>query len=304
MQTKILAKEELSLAISALRNGNVVAIPTETVYGLAARLDNETAIEKIFYSKQRPQDNPLIVHIASMDMVADLAVDIPKSFYQLADAFFPGPLTLVLRKNPLVSDQITAGQSTIAIRMPYHELARKIIEKVGVPLVAPSANLSGKPSPTTSLDVYEDMKGKIPYIVEGGRSTCGIESTIVDLSSDQPRLLRPGSITKKEIEKVLQSSLEKPLPNVTVPGMKYRHYSPTAKVLLFDDFMNLLDYEKTSSKKKVILSQKEGHTPFSATNIFSLFRIADRMKIEEILIDCSEVIEEGLINRLTKASSQ
>ena len=196
-------KTGLSTACEILQNGGVVAIPTETVYGLAANAYDETAIAKIFEAKGRPQDNPLIVHIASIDTLYELASTVPKTALKCAEKFWPGPLTMVLPKTEKVPNAVSAGLSTVAVRMPLNQTARDIIEKSGLPLAAPSANISGSPSPTTAQHVLNDMNGKIDAVVDGGECSVGVESTVVTLVTTPPTLLRPGGITPEQLEDVL-----------------------------------------------------------------------------------------------------
>lgn len=219
-------------AIEFLKEGKVVAIPTETVYGLAAPIFNEAAVRNIFTLKGRPSDNPLIAHVSSRSQVDLIAENIPPSFEILADLFWPGPLTLVLPKKAVVPSVVSGGHETIAVRMPSHPMALKIIEGVGSPLVAPSANLSGKPSPTCAQHVLDDFGPLLEVVVDGGASSVGIESTVLSLVGDVPTLLRPGAITLEQLEKALNRKIltaQKGSPTHS-PGMKYKHYAPKAKV--------------------------------------------------------------------------
>ena len=236
------APKTAETAANILRSGGLVAIPTETVYGLAANgLDTE-AVAKIFIAKGRPQDNPLILHVAEAKEMERFCHSIPESAYRLAEAFWPGPLTMVLPARDCVPKCTTAGLPTVAIRCPDNDITRQIIRLSGVPLAAPSANLSGKPSTTTAQHVLHDHNGRIDAIVDGGPCRVGVESTIIDLSEDKPRLLRPGGITPEQltavigeiiIDKAVSSSVEKDTV-VKAPGMKYRHYAPQCKVIIVD----------------------------------------------------------------------
>ncbi|WP_404446151.1 threonylcarbamoyl-AMP synthase [Sutcliffiella horikoshii] len=230
-------------AASLLKEDEVVAFPTETVYGLGANALSDQAVLKIFEAKGRPSDNPLIVHISKMEQLTELVdnVNVPDSARQLMAAFWPGPLTLVLPKKEGVSQYVTAGLTTLAIRMPDHAIARALIEASGLPLAAPSANLSGKPSPTTAQHVEEDLIHRIAGIVDGGATGVGLESTVVDCTTETPMILRPGGVTKEELEKVVgkvdvdpslfsQEEQHKP----KSPGMKYTHYAPVAPVYLVE----------------------------------------------------------------------
>ena len=233
-----------------LRLGGLAAIPTETVYGLAANALDERAVEKIYEAKGRPSDNPLIVHIARFDEWKPLVKAIPESAERLAKKYWPGPLTIILPKSELVPAKTSGGLDTVAVRMPGHPIARALIEKAGVPLAAPSANTSGKPSPTTAAHVLHDLDGKIEYIVDGGECKVGVESTVITLAGEKPRLLRPGGITPEMLESVLgeieiDPAVFNKLQEGTVaasPGMKYKHYSPSAEVIIIKG-----DFEKYKS---------------------------------------------------------
>jgi len=253
--TEVLGCDEhgIGAAAALLKAGRVVAIPTETVYGLAANALNVDAVKRIFLIKGRPQDNPLIVHISDLDMWAPLVAGLPKRALILAEAFWPGPLTIILPKSDLVPAVTTAGMDSVAVRMPAHPAAREIIRAAGLPLAAPSANLSGLPSPTTAQHCLKDLQGKIPLILDGGPCDVGIESTVVSLEG-KPMLLRPGAITVSMLSKVLgepvaiADAVERPLragERPTSPGMKYRHYAPRARVILVESdlasFIKLLN---------------------------------------------------------------
>ncbi len=240
--TKMLTADPPGIAQAGrlLATGELVAIPTETVYGLAADATNGEAVAAIFKAKGRPADNPLIVHIADISAWGGLVTHIPAAAKALADAFWPGPLTIILPAAPHVPREVTAGLSTVAVRLPSHPVARAVIEAAGTPLAAPSANRSGAPSPTTAARVMQDMNGRIAAILDGGGCDVGVESTVVDLSGDTPRLLRPGGITPAQLEAVLGELIIDPAvtaqleagARVASPGMKYKHYAPKAKVVL------------------------------------------------------------------------
>lgn len=243
MQTELKQADAASVEQAArlLRDGQVVAIPTETVYGLAANALSDEAVPKIFAAKGRPQDNPLISHIASLDMLPMVVRDVPPGAYRLADAFWPGPLTMILPRSASVADAVCAGLDTASVRMPSHPVALAVIRAAGVPLAAPSANLSGSPSPTTAADVLADMDGKIPLILDGGACSVGVESTVVSLTGAQPVLLRPGYITREQLEAVLGCPVAlsdavlhklKEGERAASPGMKYKHYAPKADVTI------------------------------------------------------------------------
>ena len=243
MKTRILpAADEKTPAVAAelIRQGELVAIPTETVYGLGADGLNEAAVAKIFEAKGRPQDNPLILHIWDAEQMEQFCHDIPKSAYDLAKAFWPGPLTMVLPARDIVPKRTTGGLNTVALRCPDNAVTREIIRLSGVPIAAPSANLSGKPSTTTAQHVLHDHDGKIAAVVDGGPCRVGVESTIVDLTEDRPRLLRPGGITPEQllavlgdlvVDKAVTAQIDKDAV-VKAPGMKYRHYAPSEPVVI------------------------------------------------------------------------
>ena len=232
----------ISAAAEILKADGIVAVPTETVYGLAASAYSDTAISKVFAAKGRPQDNPLIVHISDFEMLSDVVSDFPKEARALAEKFWPGPLTMVLPKGEKVADSVSRGLSTVAVRMPNNRVALDIIKAAGIPLAAPSANLSGSPSPTTADHVISDLDGKIDAVVMSGSCEVGLESTVVSLFTDPPRLLRPGFVTAEELKEIL--------PNLVVdkavleelqkgekaasPGMMYKHYSPKTEVFLVE----------------------------------------------------------------------
>lgn len=237
-----LKKQDLYAAANIIKNGGLVAFPTETVYGLGADALNPKAAEKIYEAKGRPSDNPLIVHIAELKHMEQIARDIPDIAYKLAEVFWPGPLTIILNKNDIVPFGTTGGLTTVAIRLPASKIARSIISCSGGFIAAPSANVSGKPSPTMAEHVIADMNGKIDMIIDGGKSTLGLESTIVDLSSNEPIILRPGCITKAMLENVIGNieydraiigkSMDEDI-KPKAPGMKYRHYAPEGSLTIY-----------------------------------------------------------------------
>ncbi|NLJ70807.1 MAG: threonylcarbamoyl-AMP synthase [Clostridiaceae bacterium] len=231
-------------AAEAIRSGELVAFPTETVYGLGANAFCETAIKKVFEVKGRPQDNPLIVHLSRLGHLTEIAINIPQIAYDLLAAFAPGPITLILQKSDLIPEIVSAGLPTVAIRFPSDPIAQVLIKLAEVPIVAPSANLSGKPSPTQAWHVYQDLAGKVPYILDGGSCDYGLESTIIDLSVADPVILRPGFITALDIKDATgidvieyqadRSGIESDF-KPKAPGQKYRHYSPRATVLILKE---------------------------------------------------------------------
>ncbi len=238
MHTKQLTSQQAGEAAELLAQGGLVAFPTETVYGLGANGLDPEAVAAIFAAKGRPQDNPLILHIPGPAHLERYCQDIPQAAYDLAARFWPGPLTMILKRQAIVPDVVTAGLDTVGMRCPDHPVAREILELCQLPIAAPSANTSGKPSPTTAQAVWEDMAGRIAAVVDGGPCAVGVESTIVDLTVSPPRLLRPGGVTLEALRSVLgevavdeavvrlMSTDEKP----RAPGMKYRHYAPKAPV--------------------------------------------------------------------------
>lgn len=289
-------------AVELLKQGEPIAFPTETVYGLGAPLYDERAIRKVFAIKGRPLDNPLIVHIATLEQALSVAKQLPPSFFLLAKRFWPGPLTLVVEKAPHVPSLVSAGHPTIALRMPSHPVARALIEAVGVPLVAPSANLSGKPSPTRLSDVWEDLEGRLEGGLDGGECAVGIESTVLSLISDPPLLLRPGHITQEMLEEVLgqKIGLAKKEDPVLSPGMKYRHYAPKAPLRLVYREEELQGPFILSARP---LSDKKSHL-LTAKTLYAELREADRLQVPQIEIYCDETIQSqaGLMNRLLRAA--
>lgn len=243
MQTLLLPALDTAtpeLAAELIQRGELVAIPTETVYGLGADGLNESAVAKIFEAKGRPQDNPLILHICGPEQIELFCHHIPQKAYDLADAFWPGPLTMVLPARDIVPRRTTGGLDTVAVRCPDNAVTREIIRLSGVPIAAPSANLSGKPSTTTAQHVLHDHDGKIAAVVDGGPCRVGVESTIVDLTEERPRLLRPGGITPEQlldilgdlvVDKAVTAQIDKDAV-VKAPGMKYRHYAPSEPVVI------------------------------------------------------------------------
>lgn len=247
-------------AAMLIRDGQVVGMPTETVYGLAGNAYSEDAVRRIFEAKGRPQDNPLIVHISGFSEIYDLVSEVPEKAKLLADKFWPGPLTIILPKSEKVPFCVTGGLDTVAVRCPSHPVANNLIKASGVPIAAPSANISGKPSPTRAEHVLKDMNGKIPLIIDGGECDEGVESTVITLATSVPKLLRPGNVTLSELRSVLgevevDNAVLNPLKNgerVSSPGMKYKHYSPDADIVVlcgeyndFCEFVNSHSDEKT-----------------------------------------------------------
>lgn len=248
--------QTIEKAASILRAGGLVGIPTETVYGLAANALDAQAVEKIFEAKGRPQDNPLIIHIADISWLPLYAAEVPETAYALAKAFWPGPLTMILQRADVIPGVVSAGLGTVAVRFPSHPVAQAIIRAAGVPLAAPSANRSGSPSPTTAAHVFHDLNGRIDMIVDGGECAVGVESTVVQLCGGIPSVLRPGGITPAQLRNVLGSVEIDPAvthrlaPGVRVasPGMKYKHYAPKANVTILDGTLDrFADYVRKNA---------------------------------------------------------
>lgn len=328
--------DKLKIAAEILKNDGTVAFPTETVYGLGANALSKEAVEKIFKAKGRPSDNPLIIHIAHPSDIEKLVLEIPKQAEIIMEKFWPGPITLIFKKSDIVTKIVTGGLDTVAIRIPSHPIARKLIELAGVPVAAPSANLSGKPSPTKEKHVIEDLMGRVDAIVCGGDSRVGVESTVLDLTSDIPMILRPGGITKEQLREVignveidpaiLQKGDKDLVPKS--PGMKYTHYSPNADVILIDGKLEDVMYsiekmrkEKEQKGYKVgIMATEETKDRYSggvvisvgsranletvASNLFKVLREFDEKGVEIILAETFEEkgVGQAIMNRLMKAA--
>lgn len=329
-------KFKLKEASEILREGGTIAFPTETVYGLGANALDENAVKKIFEAKGRPSDNPLIVHISDFNGVEKLSREIPSIMKVLAKRFWPGPLTMIVKKSSEVPDAVTAGLDTVAIRLPSHPIAKTLIEMAGIPIAAPSANLSGKPSTTSENHVIEDLMGKVDGIVCGGSSQVGVESTVLDITCVPPMILRPGGVTKEELEAEIGQVLVDPaLINEEdkkftpkSPGMKYTHYSPSAKVIIIKGDMEkvvakikeLRRINEASGLRVGIMATEEtkdmyrGNTIISlgsrrelstiATSLFKALRDFDKEGIDLILAEAYEEkgLGQAIMNRLTKAA--
>ncbi len=323
-------------AAQILKSGGLVAFPTETVYGLGANALDKTASSKIYAAKGRPSDNPLIVHIADIADLEKLTVGIDERIKKVADVFWPGPLTRILKKKQCVPDTITGGLDTVAIRMPSHFVAANLIRKSKIFIAAPSANISGRPSPTRAKHVIEDMNGIIDMIIEYDEVDIGVESTIIDLSADKPMILRPGYITKAQFEQVLgevfiDPAIQGNVANGVVPkapGMKYKHYAPKAKVNIVDGkdsdviaAINHFTRDKQSEGLKVgIMTCSENRTKYkadivfdmgsrydeasNARNLFEALRFFDEKKIDYVYSESFSTNNVGaaVMNRLIKAA--
>ncbi len=322
--------EKLLRVAQMLRRGGLCGIPTETVYGLAANALDDAAVRKIFLAKGRPQDNPLIVHIAAMEELPALVRAIPPAAEALAAAFWPGPLTMVLPKADCIPDAVSCGLATVAIRMPSHPIANAIIRTAGIPLAAPSANTSGKPSPTTAQHVLHDMDGKIDMIVDGGACSVGVESTVVTLCAQKPRLLRPGGVTLEMLQSVLgEVEVDKAVlgelasgeqPSST--GMKYKHYSPDADVkLVRGSLASFARYAKQFPVSGTLILCFDGEedafagetislgaptdAKAHAQRIFRALRDADERGFRTVLAHCPDDhgVDLAVLNRLLRAAA-
>ena len=319
-------KNAVNIASEILVGGGIVAVPTETVYGLAASAFSDDAIRSVFTAKGRPQDNPLIVHIASTSMLGDIAKDIPEVAYECAKAFWPGPFTMVLPKSDKIADSVSGGLQTVAVRFPSEKTICDIIIKSGLPLAAPSANTSGKPSPTSASHVIDDLDGKIDAVVIGGDCAVGVESTVVSLIGESPRLLRPGAVTPQQLRKVLpnlvidDAVLEQLKDGQTAasPGMKYKHYAPRTNAILVEgcsnSFVKFVN-EKTDCAAicfeeeyynilvpKISYGSKRDEFTL-AQKVFSVLRDIDDLGVKEVYIHAPSKDGVGLAvyNRLIRA---
>lgn len=328
-------KDSVSRAGEILRNGGLVAFPTETVYGLGANAMDEKAAAKIYAAKGRPSDNPLIVHIAKTEDLYRIAEEVPEKALVLAEKFWPGPLTMIFRKKKCVPDGTTGGLDTVAVRMPKNEIALAMIEAGGGFVAAPSANTSGRPSPTTAEHVAEDMNGKIDMIIDGGEVGIGVESTIVDMSGETPMVLRPGYINKKMLTEAIGEVTADPAlfsvaENVRpkAPGMKYRHYAPRADMVIVEgteenvvSFINEKVREAVRAGKKagVIASDETAGRYCEGTirsmgsrkdelsiskRLYSVLREFDSLGADTIYSEAFDTPEMGqaIMNRLVKAA--
>lgn len=327
--------DKLAQAAEIIRAGGLVAFPTETVYGLGADALNEAAVRRIFIAKGRPADNPLIVHISSVNELDRLAAEIAPQAEALMDAFWPGPLTLIFKKTRYVSAAVTAGLETVAVRMPSHPIALALIKQSGVSIAAPSANRSGKPSPTLAGHVAEDLRGRVDAIIDAGDAEVGLESTVLDMTVDPPAILRPGGITPDQLLMVLREVAVEPLPDQKpdgakpkAPGMKYRHYAPRARLIVFEGGLEnivsriietagiltgegkkvgILSTEQTAERYKASLVIPVGDRNFPetiASNLFKSLRKFDEAGVDIILAEAvkSEGIGLAVMNRLKKAA--
>ena len=318
--------EDLEAAAAILRAGGLVAFPTETVYGLGANALDPEAVRRIYAAKGRPADNPSIVHISAFEELSGLAAEITEDMKTLADAFWPGPMTMIVRRLPVIPDVTTGGLDTVGIRMPETASARELIRRAGVPVAAPSANISGRPSPTAAQHVLDDFDGRIEAVIDGGSCRVGIESTVVDMTSAQPMILRPGILTQADLE----AALGKPVlvdPALTAkpaagaetgdfkpkaPGQKYRHYAPRAEMIIYDGAPEAVRAaiaaeraarESRGQKVRALLFDRE-HEAEAARDFFAALREADREGADVIL--AAALPEEGIgfsvMNRMLKSA--
>ncbi len=316
----------LEKSAELLKNGEVVGIPTETVYGLAVNALNDEAVKKIYIAKGRPSDNPLIVHISKLEELSSLVKEIPEKVKKMASAFWPGPLTMIMPKSDKISNVVSGNLDTVAVRMPKSEYARAIIDACGLPLAAPSANLSGSPSPTNAKYVFDDMNGRIPLIIDGGSCEVGVESTVISFAEEPPRLLRPGGVTLEEMteligEIIVDDAVLNKLSAGAVassPGMKYKHYAPKADItiiksdfetfkslcmtedvtaLVFDGENELLDCPTVTYGDK-----NDGYS--QSARLFDALRELDEMGAKKVYARCPDTKGMGLAvyNRLIRSS--
>lgn len=338
------SEEDIKKASDILKAGGLVAFPTETVYGLGGNALSPEASEKIYAAKGRPSDNPLIVHICDTSSVYELATEVPEKARALMEAFWPGPLTIILPKAPSVPHETTGGLDTVAIRMPSHPAALALIKESGVYIAAPSANTSGRPSPTTATHVWDDLKGRIDIIIDGGPVGIGIESTIVDLTSETPSILRPGYITKKMLENIIgevtiDPAIIHPDPNLRpkAPGMKYTHYSPNGSLTIVEyrgtaaenslkavaeTIGKLVEEKEAAGFKVAVLTPEEHASLYKADNVicvgslesgvtvaarlYAALRECDDIGADYIYSESFRTLELGgaIMNRLLKAAGQ
>lgn len=340
MKTKIIKvnpfnpeRELIEEAAKLIIVGEIVVFPTETVYGLGADATNSSAVKKIFIAKGRPADNPIIVHISSLDELELVASRIPEKVYELAKKFWPGPLTFVLHRNPLIASEVSAGLDTVAVRCPSHPVARELIRISNKPIAAPSANKSGKPSPTRVEHVIDDFKDEIPLIIDAGPTLYGVESTVIDMTKEPPVLLRPGAMPIEEIEKYVGKIIITDFARgigefegkALSPGMKYRHYSPNKPLILVEGENKVgkirellkenpnsgLILTKETAKffedhKEVIVIGSKDNLFEIAYNLFSSLRLMDKKDVDIIIAEGVEEKGIGLavMNRLRKAASK
>lgn len=329
---KNIDKIEIKKQAEILKKGNTVIFPTETVYGLGANALDEKAVSKIYEAKGRPSDNPLIVHIYDKHQVEELAKDISPKAHVVMDKFWPGPITIILNKKDIVPSRTSGGLDTVAIRMPSNPIAKELLKETNLPIAAPSANISGRPSPTKANHVYEEMNNRVDGIILGGDCTFGLESTVLDLTNDIPTILRPGSVTKEDLESVIgQVNIDPALENkednikAKAPGMKYKHYSPNADVFIVSggekevaEKINALVLENNKNNiKSVILCMEEHKNLYKGdtiilgrdlqevgSNLFDSLIMADKKGYDVVYTEAFENkgVGRAIMNRLLKSA--
>ncbi len=324
METKIIYPDNIKEAAECIKNGGTVVFPTETVYGLGADAFNEEAIDKIYEAKGRPGDNPLIVHISEKNEIDNLVCEISENAKILMEKFWPGPLTLIFKKSESVPSKVTAGRDTVAVRFPSNEVARNLIKEAGTSVAAPSANLSGSPSPTVCSDVIDDLFSRVDYIIDATGCEIGLESTVIDVSGDDAVILRPGGVTLEMIRKYvpgayLDSGLidENAIPKC--PGMKYTHYSPKADVTVVqgkpkkvreyilskvDNSYGVLSYKTGTYEDAGLVLYAGDNMEEYAHNLFSHLRTFDKHNIKKVYVEFNPEAGMGVAvqNRLYKAA--
>lgn len=328
MITELLTCNEESIrrAAELIKSGEVVGFPTETVYGLGANAFDEAAVRKIFAAKGRPADNPLIVHISDLGMIPDIASYVPKLAYTLAENFWAGPLTMIMPKSDRIPDVTSGGLDTVGIRFPSHPAAKRLIELSGLPIAAPSANLSGSPSPTNAKRVFEDMNGRIPMILDGGESLVGVESTVISFDGGGIRILRPGGITYEMLSRFSRVFVDPGVTNelspgtvARSPGMKYKHYAPKAEVLLIkgssEAYREYVKKNAASGDFCLVFSDDDAieNVPYicygdqpeqQAHSLFESLRTLDEKGAKTVFARCPDPSGVGLAvyNRILRAS--
>ena len=323
-------KKAIEYAANLIKNGELVLFPTETVYGIGANGLNEKAVKNIFIAKGRKQDNPLILHVSNIDMIKKITKNITPLEMKIINTFFPGPLTIILKKNNLVPNIVTGNLDTVGIRMPKNKIAHDLIELANTPIAAPSANISGKPSGTNINDIFEELNNKVSCIIDGGETKIGLESTVIRVINDEIHILRPGKITEKNLKKITNKVIIdehvlkeiKKDEKVLSPGMKYKHYAPKTKCILVyskdnNKLINKIKEIENNNPKSIVLSTTKnkknyknyidiGNTPKEIShNIFSLLREIDKKNIDLAIIEGIKPENLGLaiMNRLIRACS-
>jgi L-threonylcarbamoyladenylate synthase len=309
---------KIKQAAIIIQKGGLVAFPTETVYGLGADALNPKAVRKIYKAKGRPQDNPMIVHVASIDQAKNLTKRFPPKAELLAKRYWPGPLTIILPKADKVPVEVTSGLDTVAIRMPSHSIALDLIKEAKTPIAAPSANRSGRPSPTSTEHVKTDLDGRIDMIIEGGNAKIGVESTVLDLTGKTPTILRPGKVTIEQLRKTLGNvkvyEPKKKEKSPRSPGMKYRHYAPKAPLILIEGAKKEVtakakqlaqEYRNKGKNVRILHTSTKTHAQ-SAADLYKHLRQCDKEGINIIIAEATDEKNLGhaLMNRLRKAATK